>query len=229
MQTTALRYLVRPMTLGDISQVMEIEQQSFPTMWPQTAFKRELQQNRLARYLVAIKVQDGPPTAAAQPYGPSGAAPLGSSGGFARFLSDLKHVFAGEEPPPPGERSELVVGFIGVWLLPEEAHIVTIAVREDSRGRGVGELLLIAAIGLAQQNQQPLVTLEVRVSNSVAVALYEKYGFKHMGLRPNYYTDNREDAYVLTVDQLSSPEYRELLQRLKREHADRWGESQLQL
>ena len=52
MQTAAVRYLVRPMNLGDIPQVMEVEQQSFPTMWPQTAFKRELQQNRLARYQI---------------------------------------------------------------------------------------------------------------------------------------------------------------------------------
>src|SRR4030065_363384 len=63
MQTTAVRpaqdkplpHLVRPMALGDISQVMEVEQQSFPTMWPPTAFRREIQQNRLARYLVAVE------------------------------------------------------------------------------------------------------------------------------------------------------------------------------
>jgi ribosomal-protein-alanine N-acetyltransferase len=82
---------------------------------------------------------------------------------------------------------------------------------------------------MVAQSQQPVMTLEVRVSNKVAVSLYEKYGFKHMGLRPRHYSDDHEDAYILTVDGLDSPEYRELFQRLKLEHAERWGESQLRL
>ena len=52
---TATKYVVRPMRLSDIPQVMEVERESFPTMWPQTAFKRELQQNRLARYTVLVE------------------------------------------------------------------------------------------------------------------------------------------------------------------------------
>src|SRR4030042_529712 len=80
MQTTATRYSVRPMDLGDISQVMEIEKDSFPSMWPSTAFKREIRHNRLARYLVAVEhtVQEGetladapgPTAPAAQPLSP---------------------------------------------------------------------------------------------------------------------------------------------------------------
>src|SRR3990172_4191312 len=58
MQTAAARYSVRPMHLDDIAQVMEVERQSFPSTWPQTAFKRELQQNRLARYLVVLEQPD---------------------------------------------------------------------------------------------------------------------------------------------------------------------------
>jgi ribosomal-protein-alanine N-acetyltransferase len=225
MHTTALRYLVRPMTLGDITQVMEIEQQSFPTMWPQTAFKRELQQNRLARYLVVVR----PPAQDEEAPAEAPSAPTDEAGSLSRFLSGLKQVLASEKAPPPEGPSQLIIGFVGVWLLPEEVHIVTIAVREESRGRGIGELLLIAAIELAMQSQQPFLTLEVRVSNKVAVSLYEKYGFNHMGLRPRYYSDDQEDAYILSVDRLDSPEYRELFQRLKREHTERWGESQFRI
>jgi ribosomal-protein-alanine acetyltransferase len=173
--------------------------------------------------VVRATVQDEAPTAEAW------AAPTDEVGGFARFLSDLKHVFASGKAPPPDGPSQPIIGFVGVWLLPEEAHMVTIAVREDSRGCGVGELLLIAAIEMVTQRQQPVMTLEVRVSNKVAVSLYEKYGFKHMGLRPRYYSDDHEDAYILSVDWLDSPEYRELFQRLKREHAERWGESQFRI
>ena len=60
-QDKPLRHRVRPMGLGDISQVMEGEQQSFPTMWPPTAFRREIQHNRLARYLVAVERREEPP------------------------------------------------------------------------------------------------------------------------------------------------------------------------
>lgn len=229
MQTAAVRYLIRPMNLGDIAQVMEIERESFPAMWPQTAFQRELQQNHLARYLVAQELHQAP-AEAAEPQAP--AAPVGARSGLGRFLADLRHTLSPEEPsplPPPEARPQLTVGFVGVWLLEDEAHIVTIAVRESHRGRGIGELLLIAAIELAQQNQRPLLTLECRVSNTVALNLYEKYGFKQVGLRPRYYSDNHEDAYVLSTDRINSPAYRERFERLKREHSERWGQCQLQL
>ena len=230
MQTTAVRYLVRPMNLEDIQQVMEVERESFPTMWPQTAFKRELQQNRLARYLVAVE-RRGP--SEAEPKLPPEPKPQGArheGGALGRILGDLRHMLGGQgELPPPEERPELVMGLIGVWLLPEEAHIVTVAVRESYRRRGIGELLLIAAIGLAQENGQGLVSLECRASNTAALTLYEKYGFRQVGLRPRYYSDNREDAYVLTVSAVTSEKYRSSFQRLKEENRRRWGDYELLL
>ncbi len=131
------------------------------------------------------------------------------------------------ELPPPDQRPELVIGFLGVWLLPEEAHIVTVAVRESYRRRGIGELLLISAVELAQENGQSVVTLECRVSNEPALALYGKYGFRQVGLRPHYYSDNREDAYVLTASAVTSESYRASFQRLKEEHRRRGGDYEL--
>ncbi|MBI1885417.1 MAG: ribosomal protein S18-alanine N-acetyltransferase [Chloroflexi bacterium] len=240
MQTAAVRHKVRPMNLGDIPQVMEIEEESFPTMWPPTAFKRELQQNRLARYLVALELRgDGKGDSgeevdqeklllqrlAAQQRG-------GGGGGLTRFLDELRQMLGGEEAaplPPEDQRAELVVGFVGVWLMVEEAHVVTIAVRESHRGRGIGELMLISALELAMANDQPLVTLECRVSNAVALSLYEKYGFQQVGLRPRYYTDNHEDAYVLTTENLSSAAYHRRFEQLKEEHRERCGDYELHL
>ena len=231
MQTTAVRpaqdkplpHLVRPMGLGDISQVMEVEQQSFPTMWPPTAFRREIQQNRLARYLVAVERREAPPP------GEGEAPPEARPAGFGRFLGGLRHILESADDAPPEERRELVVGFIGVWLLADEAHIVTVAVRDGHRGRGVGELLLIAAIETALRERQAVVTLECRVSNAVALRLYEKYGFERVGLRPRYYSDNHEDAYVMTVGGIEEAAYRRRFERLREEHRARYGEYELVL
>jgi ribosomal-protein-alanine N-acetyltransferase len=218
------RQLVRPMQVDDIAQVMEIEQQSFPSMWPPTAFKRELQHNRLARYLAAVEQRrETPRPRRTQP--PPAPAPRT---GLGRFLGGLRHALAGDgELPPPEERQELVVGFVGIWLLVDEAHVVTIAVRDSHRRRGVGELLLIAAIETALRERQSEVTLECRVSNAVALRLYEKYGFQQVGLRRRYYSDNREDAYILSADGIDTPSYKRRLQRLRNEHQQRCGEYEL--
>jgi ribosomal-protein-alanine N-acetyltransferase len=218
MQVTALRQLVRPMDLADIAQVMEVEQQSFPTMWPPTAFRREIQHNRLARYLVASQRRPDAPPLEPRPRAP----------GLRRLVDGLRPRIDHDDTPPE-ERDELVVGFIGVWLLVDEAHVVTIAVRDSHRGRGVGELLLIAAIETALREAQETVTLECRVSNTVAIRLYEKYGFQQVGLRPRYYSDNHEDAYILTASDVSSPAYRELFAGLRDEHRDRFGDYDLHL
>ena len=221
MQTAAARYSVRPMHLDDIAQVMEVERQSFPSTWPQTAFKRELQQNRLARYLVVLEQQDPGAAAAVDETDGAAGGPLG------RLFGEIRQALGRSQPR--GEPQERVVGFIGVWLLPDEAHIVTIAVRDSHRRRGVGELLLIAALELAREQGQDVVTLECRVSNTPALSLYEKYGFRQAGLRPQYYSDNREDAYILTAESVTSDRYGELFQRLKLAHRRRCGYSDLSL
>ncbi len=210
---TAARLLVRSMKIEDIPQVMEIERESFPTIWPPTAFRRELQQNRLANYIVVSEhntlVDDDAPSA-----------PI--PGPIGRFLGEIKHLVQGDDPaqlPPPQDRPELIVGLVGVWLLPDEAHIVTIATRESHRRQGIGEQLLISAIELAGEMGQPLVTLEVRVSNEPAIALYKKYGFQEVGRRHAYYSDNREDALILTIDSIITRRYREKFDQLRADYA----------
>jgi ribosomal-protein-alanine N-acetyltransferase len=200
---------------------MEVEQQSFPTMWPPTAFKREIQQNRLARYLVVAQRRgDAPPRQRANGNH--------TSNGLQRLLGGLRQMWETDDTPPE-ERQELVVGFIGVWMLADEAHVVTIAVRDSHRGRGIGELLLIAAVETALQERQAMVTLECRVSNAVAIRLYEKYGFQQVGLRPRYYSDNQEDAYILTAEGITTEAYRKRFEELRADHRRRCGDYELDL
>jgi ribosomal-protein-alanine N-acetyltransferase len=225
MQTTAVRYQVRPMDLGDISQVMEIEQESFLNMWPATAFKRDIQHNRLARYLVAVEQREGTEEAVAPLADDEPREVPVAPARMGRWLGELKRLFGGEEEVETSR--EPIVGFVGVWLTLDEAHIVTIAVRESHRGRGIGELLLIAAIALATLNEREVVTLEVRASNQAAQALYEKYGFRKVGVRHRYYSDNHEDAVIMTTDSIHSAPYQELCQRLRREHRERCGHYEL--
>jgi ribosomal-protein-alanine N-acetyltransferase len=218
---TATRYLIRRMRMADIAQVLEVERQSFPAMWPPTAFRREIQQNRLAHYIV---IGERNPSAAGDDEEERDVGPIG------RFLGEIRHILTGEDPgnlPPPEERAELIVGFVGLWMLPDEAHIVTIAVRDSHRRRGIGEKLLLAAIDLARERGEPVVTLEVRVSNEAAIKLYEKYGFEQVGLRPRYYSDNREDAYILTADAVTTVAYGDRLEELRAEHRHRFGDFDL--
>ena len=203
---TATRYYVRPMTEGDISQVADIEGESFPTTWPRTAYKRELS-NRLARYLVLIDrahqaVQPPPKKRSFFSFGP----------------------FKSRDEAEP--TTDYVVGYVGVWLMVDEAHIVAIAVREAYRRKGLGERLLYEAIELAIANKQENVTLEVRRSNTGAQALYEKYRFLNVGVRKRYYSDNHEDAIVMSTPPIQHENYAEHLAYLRDQLEKRWASSE---
>lgn len=205
---TGERYVLRPMTAPDIPQVMDIERESFPSMWPQTAYGRELK-NRLARYSVLVEEGgDG-----------DGAASQSAEGPLRRMARRLLRT---EREPPPTRR--LIIGIVGVWLMVDQAHVVTIAVREAFRRRGAGGLLLLAAMETAFAEGMDSVTLEYRRDNEPARALYEKFGFLSVGVRPRYYTDTNEDAVIMTTPPLHSKSYREKYERLKREHLERWRE-----
>jgi [ribosomal protein S18]-alanine N-acetyltransferase len=152
-------------------------------------------------------------------------------------LSDLPTVHAIERasffPPWPDEayRNELqtnrlatylvvrlddvVIAFGGLWLMVDEAHITTFAVDPAWRRRKVGERLLVALLDVAMARRAREATLEVRLSNVAARRLYEKYGFRPVGLRPRYYSDNGEDALIMTTEPLDAPAMRERLGRLR--------------
>lgn len=93
-----------------------------------------------------------------------------------------------------------VVGYCGVWIVIDEAHITNIALLPDYRGKKLGQRLLQYVMELAREAGAKTMTLEVRVSNIPARNLYKKLGFKEGGIRKNYYTDNQEDAQIMWVN-----------------------------
>lgn len=111
-----------------------------------------------------------------------------------------------------------IAGYAGMWIITDEAHITTLGVARSSRGRRIGEQLLVGLLDEARKRGARRATLEVRRSNSVAQNLYRKYGFSPAAIRRAYYTDNGEDAVVMWVDDLYSSafarKYDELKQRL---------------
>ena len=103
-------------------------------------------------------------------------------------------------------RDDRVVGFAGVWLMVDDAHITTFGVHPDHRRQGVGRRLLLRLAELAEELGAARMTLEVRVSNVAAQALYRSFGFRDAGRRIAYYSDDGEDALVMTT-----PDFGDLL------------------
>ncbi len=110
---------------------------------------------------------------------------------------------------------ERVVGYGGMWLMVDEAHITTFAIHPGWRRRHLGERLLLAFLDIALDRGAHEATLEVRLSNLAARRLYEKYGFRPVGLRPRYYSDDHEDALIMTTTPLRDPAMRERIARLR--------------
>lgn len=110
---------------------------------------------------------------------------------------------------------ELIAGFAGFWIMLDEAHIIAIAVRPQFRRQHVGEGLLLSVIGMATSLQTRMITLEVRESNHPAQQMYLKHGFHVVGKRPRYYSDNQEDAVLMSIQDLHDPEFREMFRRRK--------------
>jgi ribosomal-protein-alanine N-acetyltransferase len=109
---------------------------------------------------------------------------------------------------PEGER---VVGFAGVWLMVDEAHITTFGVHPEWRRQGIGRRLLLRLAELALDLGARRLTLEVRVGNQAAQHLYRAFGFEIAGRRPRYYTDDNEDAFVMTTPPLRDARMQALL------------------
>lgn len=90
-----------------------------------------------------------------------------------------------------------IVGYGGMWLILDEAHVTNIAVHPEARGHGGGNIIVEALFRICRKHKITGITLEVRSSNFVAINLYEKYGFEKEGLRNHYYEDNGEDAIIM--------------------------------
>jgi len=204
---------IRTMRLEDIPQVSEIEREAFPPPWPQTNFKRDLTVNTLTRYLVICKESQEP---GLQPdhldvSNSSELAPISKLGPLRAAIGHFFHRKNGV-----GSARQPILGFAGLWFMADEAHLANIAVRESYRRRHIGERLLISTIELAIEQNARIITLEVRESNKAAQNLYRKYGFFDVGVRRGYYTDNKEDAILMTAESICTASFREAFLEFKK-------------
>ncbi len=165
-------YILRYMRQEDISQVLGIDQLSFPLPWSARSYTFEITDNNHS-HMVCLVLPVQKPT------------PPGLIGALQRLRS--------------GASEELIVGYGGFWLIDGEAHISTIAVHPDYRSRGLGEVLLAGMLGRGIALDAEYSVLEVRVGNTTAINLYRKYGFEVVGRRKNYYRDNGEDAFLMNA------------------------------
>jgi ribosomal-protein-alanine N-acetyltransferase len=206
---------VRYMRKQDIAQVTMIDRDAFPTEWPPTNFPRELE-NKLAYYIIAYENKDTNQASA-----PSSAGTATPPGLFNR----IRQIFVREHPPaedPPEEVN--IMGYAGMWIMADEAHVTSIASDKEHRHQGIGEVLLISLIELAIKKQARIVTLEARVSNQVAQNLYYKFGFDKLGVRKAYYLDNKEDAVIMSTEYIGSPSFREKFTKVKEVHRKKSGD-----
>jgi ribosomal-protein-alanine N-acetyltransferase len=210
-------YAVRLMRVEDIPEVSEIDKEAFPTQWPPPSFRKDLN-SRLTRYVVALEESNPYPSIEVSKYK--------AEGSLQRLVFKISHLLNKEHLSSDqgiAQNKHNILGYASIWLMVDEAHLTSIAVRGTHRRRGVGELLLISIVNLATQLNAQMVTLEVRASNLEAQALYEKYGFTRVGMRRSYYSDDGEDAVIMTTERITSAPYQARFQELKRNYIQRWG------
>ncbi len=165
---------IRPMVPSDLDAIMQIERQAFKRPWSRHMYLVDLQQNRMAAYLVA-------------------------------YLAN-----SGDASVPP------VLAYGGLWMMVDEAHVATVASHPDWRGCGLGQYLMLGLLEEAIARGAASSTLEVRVGNVAARALYEKLGYAVRGGRRHYYEDG-EDALIMTTPALAGPD---MQTRLASAHED---------
>ncbi|MBC7262683.1 MAG: ribosomal protein S18-alanine N-acetyltransferase [Chloroflexi bacterium] len=184
-------YIVERMTLADVPEVAALEKMIFSMPWSAHAFEYELRYNPMAHFFVV------------------------------RLKNPMRQIKEHDSPQEQKKESprfspeHKILGYGGLWLILDEAHICTLGVHPDWRRRGIGELLLTHLIDQAMRLNAAVLTLEVRVSNFAAQRLYQKYGFMAAGLRKRYYSDNNEDALIMTTELITSPSFQRRFRALK--------------
>jgi ribosomal-protein-alanine N-acetyltransferase len=166
---------------------MEIEQAVFTSPWSARAYRYEIAKNDHSTMLVAR-----------------------SAGTPKDLLGHLKRRLGLAMPLP-------VLGYGGLWILVDETHICTIAVHPKWQGHGLGDLLLLSLLDESKRLGAIRSTLEVRVSNNTAIALYRKYGFEIVSQRKRYYIDNNEDAYLMTTPSFETTSFQANLDYCRRQ------------
>ena len=222
-------YRIDPMNLEDVPEVGRVERLCFSNPWPAAAYRRELQLPE-QNYYVVLREECAPdvhPIISLNRPHPPAAANRGIGGNPVRSIPrrTLLPLGLGRRLDTAGEPRQFppIIGFAGMWVLYDEAHVTTIGIEPGYRGRGLGELLLVTMFDEALRRHADWLTLEVRVSNQGAQSLYRKYGLNPQGTRRRYYSDNNEDAMIMWSRPLKDGGYRDELAALRCRLLDRLG------
>lgn len=173
--------ILRPMHLKDVPRVVEIDRMSFSAPWSAQSYTYEVAESTYS-HMVVLEMQKQVPAQ-----------------GWKKLVRNM----SGQSAPTVTQAQ--VIAYGGLWNIAGEAHISTIASHPDERGNGYGEVVLASMVKKAITLQAEYIVLEVRVSNTVAQKLYEKYEFTIEDTKQNYYRDNQEDAYDMRLD-LENPD-----------------------
>jgi ribosomal-protein-alanine N-acetyltransferase len=111
---------------------------------------------------------------------------------------DWSTILLVEEPQPDGGRT--LLGLAIFWIVQDEVHVLNVATAPEHRRRGVARAVMDEILARGRHRRCTLATLEVRRSNEAAIGLYRSLGFRSVGVRPNYYVDEKEDAIVMVLD-----------------------------
>ncbi len=197
--TSALPFSIEPMRLEDIAEVSKVERRCFQQ--PMAGLR--------------LSARAAPPRS--QPLHRAARFRCNSVQSRERFVDEFAENWRGlralgmlsfhRRPQAPPTAPQPISGFAGMWQLYDEAHVTTIGVDAPFRGRGLGEALLLRLLDESVRRGANMLTLEVRISNEGAIRLYEKFGFSIHGVRPRYYSDNGEDAYLMWSPSLRDDAY----------------------
>lgn len=214
-------FSIRRAGLEDALMLESIEREAFPGMTPVTRLERDLtRQNGL--YLAAVRAWREDERELGPRYAIATQSEKEDDSFTARMKRNVDRYFL-DKVVRPKLPEDYIAGFIGLWFVLDEAHVVIIGLRENDRRKGIGEQLLISALEQAAENDSRVVTLEVRESNEPAIELYRKYGFQEVGLRRRYYSDNGENAVIMTTPPIQSDDFQSQFTKLIDQHAEKWG------
>ncbi|MEB3278268.1 MAG: ribosomal protein S18-alanine N-acetyltransferase [Lyngbya sp.] len=192
---------LQSLTSEQLPAAAELDQQCLGGLWTLAGYQRELESPN-SDLLAWVVCQEGEKTA--------------GNGQNLRF--DLPGVAFRPDLP--------LVGVGCLWAILEEAHITLLLIHPDYQGRGLGQALLYALLKSAWHRQLERATLEVRVSNHSAKALYRKFGFQEAGRRRHYYPDTGEDALILWRSGLQHREFSRTLGSWYQQIAERFSQPQ---